>query len=920
MPIQTKLTISTSDFQKGLKNAENQAKSSFNSMSKGTQAAQRAIDGLGRSATSSLGKAGSAVQGMTSALAKMGPVGLAVAGVFAGVSLAAVGAYKGITSFAEKLDGLAKNAKSIGLSFNGMLATKFAAGRAGNDFNRTIDNIQKLTTAWEKATRGEEKYIKMFKELGVDLSKDWLEAPERLYGSVTSALASGRSSSALTDLLGRRGMREASKAAANGFEQDLSLAATLGLKVNEGAVAAAERLMTAQGQLSDGFMAMLGKVQLLTSGMDALAKVEERLLASTNAGKPLQEGVGYENIYNIITRALDKDLDQTLAKYLKMTSMSMSSEDSISSYVQRMSSAKKDRLKNLILELPAKTQAEFAARFDTRINPKKQETWVQKVEDTRTEAEKAQANAYAETLFHIRGGAQLEEELNSLKQKQIQLTQEQIDTLEDEVRNLRHTRWENTFAQVSKDRRTLNDEQIKQMLGIEGFNENALKYIESTANALLGENGLTQLFTRHGGTAESFIDAYQRGSLFTPYAEDVLSEQTKALMKSENLSLNEEGIRTAEAYIAAQAEAAKASQEEAAQARKQIDANIATIASLDAQLAAIKNDINATQTLEEALRKSYNAIAKIAKPAYDVTSILGMAPSVPPEVLPENRQNAFKSEVDNLSDEFASNLSEAVNLTDANNTLEEQAKQAEEAAAAQKQAAEDMQKAVNEMRKYYEFSNIDKAIQKLLGEAEAVELGKMLNAQADARKAAEGQYDVERTRFSSRGNSRQIAEAEAEAMMKSAGLTMTPAALKSLAEDIYWNMQAQAKVGIQRMMQSKLYANEDWEMSKGGARGAGLKAVADAVRAFGDTLSQEQKNLIGRSAELKYNADNWMTLGRNGNQFATNELTSRGGFRTGVVQTQRDNIKDVISNQRRYIQIMESMNRTNQDIARLLTN
>lgn len=922
MPIQTKLTISTSDFQRGLKNAENQAKSAFNSMSNGTQAAQRAIDGLGRSATSSLGKAGSAVQGMTSALAKMGPVGLVVAGVFAGVSLAVVGAYKGITSFAEKLDGLAKNAKSIGLSFNGMLATKFAAGRAGNDFNRTIDNIQKLTTAWEKATQGEEKYIKMFKELGVDLSKDWLEAPERLYGSVTSALASGRSSSALTDLLGRRGMREASKSAANGFEQDLSLAATLGLEVNEGAVAAAERLMTAQGQLSDGFIAMLGKVQLLTSGMDALAKVEERLLASTNAGKPLQEGVGYENIYNIITRALDKDLDQTLARYLKMTSMSMNSEDAISSYVQRMSSAEKDRLKNMILELPAQRQAEFATRFDARINPSKQETWVQKVEDTRTEAEKAQANAYAETLFHIRGGAQLEEELNSLKQKQIQLTQEQIDTLEDEVRNLRQTRWENTFAQVSKDRRTLNDEQIKQMLGIEGFNENALKYIESTANALLGEHGLTQLFTRHGGTAENFIDAYQRGSLFTPYAEDVLSEQTKALMKSENLSLNEEGIRTAEAYIAAQAEAAKASQEEAAQTRKQIDANIATIASLDAKRAAIKDDTNTAQTFGKAIRKSSNAFVALAESTNDAASKLGISPSVSQEKLDAlaNEKNVFESDVDKLSDEFTSNLSKAVELTDANAALEEQAKQAEEAAAAQKQAAEDMQKAVNEMRKYYEFSNIDKAIQKLLGEAEAIDFGKLLNAQVDARKAAEGQYDVERTRFSSGGNSRKIAEAQAEAMMKAAGLTITPGALKGLAEDIYRNMQAQAKVGIQRLMQNQLYANEDWQMSKGGARGAGLKAVADAVRAFGDTLSQEQKNLIGRSAELKYNADNWRTLDRKGNQFATNELTSRGGFRTGVVQTQRDNIKDVLANQKRYIQIMESMHRTNQDIARLLTN
>lgn len=914
MAIKTTLTLDSSQFKTGLKQAKQTADSTMNNVSKGTQAAQRAIDGLGRSATSSFGKAGSAVQGMTSALAKMGPVGLVVAGVFAGVSLAVVGAYKGITSFAEKLDGLAKNAKSIGLSFNGMLATKFAAGRAGNDFNRTIDNIQKLTTAWEKATKGEEKYIKMFKELGVDLSKDWLEAPERLYGSVTSALASGKSSSALNDLLGRRGMREANKAAANGFEKDLSLAATLGLEVNEGVVASAERLMTAQGQLSDGFMAMLAKVQLLTSGMDALAKIEEKLMASTNAGKPLQEGVGYENIYNI----LENNLDEAIAQYLAPYQLGSTQEQKLKNARNIVSNDSEETKRGYLANMKPSRAAEIAAMFDSRIDPKNQSTWVQRAEDKRTEAEKAQANAYSEALFHIRGGAQLEEELNNLKQKQIQLTQEQIDTLEDEVRNLRQARWENVYAQVSKDRRTLNDEQIKQQLGIEGFNENALKYIESTANALLGENGLTKLFNRHGGTAESFIDAYRRGGLFTPYAEDALSEQTRSLMSSNNISLNEEGIRAAEEFIATQSEAAKVNQEQVAEARKQIEANRAVIATLDGESASLKKQIEAGKAVA-------NAGEKIGKGMTAVADTIDKLPFI--DMSQEDKNSAQKGAeafygmpLDIANKQIESNLANVVDLTATNKALEEQAQKGEKAAAAQLKAAEDMQKAVSEMRKYYEFNNIDKAIQKLLGEAEAIDFAKLLNAQVESRIAAEGQYDVERARFSSGGNSRKIAEAQAEAMMKAAGLTITPGALKGLAEDIYRNMQAQAKVGIQRLMQSQLYANEDWQMSKGGARGAGMKAVADAVRSFGDTLSQEQKNLIGRSAELKYNADNWRTLDRKGNQFATNELTSRGGFRTGVVQTQRDNIKDVISNQKRYIQMMETLNRTNQDIARLLTN
>ena len=917
MPIQTKLSISTSDFQKGLKNAENQAKSAFNSMSNGTQAAQRAIDGLGRSATSSLGKAGSAVQGMTSALAKMGPVGLAVAGVFAGVTLAIGGAYKGITSFAEKLDGLAKNAKSIGLSFNGMLGVKFAAGRAGNDFNRTIDNIQKLTTAWEKATQGEEKYIKMFKELGVDLSKDWLEAPERLYGSVTSALASGRSSSALTDLLGRRGMREASKSAANGFEQDLSLAATLGLEVNEGAVAAAERLMTAQGQLSDGFMAMLGKVQLLTSGMDALAKVEERLLASTNAGKPLQEGVGYENIYNIITRALDKDLDQTLARYLKMTSMSMNSEDVISSYVQRMSSAEKDRLKNMILELPAQRQAEFATRFDARINPSKQETWVQKVEDTRTEAEKAQANAYAETLFHIRGGAQLEEELNRLKQKQIDLTKEQNAALEAEAIESRKRKWDAVYEQVSKDLNSVSTEKIVQDLIRGGLNENVLKYIESTAKTLLGDTGMNQLLQRHGNTVEGFTQALYAGTLFTPYAEDALSEQTKALMSSNNLSLNEEGIRTAEELQKAQMAAAKATEADVAQTREKIKTNANEIAILDAKNSEIKKEIEDQKKLSGVLK----AGAEVANSFAEIANASVIPPLLrhDPEKIKASGDNGAEKNIRKLNEEFRDNLTKSISLKEVNDALEDQAQKGEEAASAQLKAAEDMQKAVSEMRKYYEFNNIDKAIQKLLDEAEAIDFGKMLNSQVDLRKAAQGQYAIDNAAFNYMGNGMKIAEAQAVAMMEAAGLTVTESSLKQLADDIYRAQNEQRQVGIQRTMQSQFYANEDFAMSQFGPRGAGLKAVADAVRQFGDALTQEQKDLIGRSAELKAMSSQNRELQRTGTQILTNDLTSRGGFRTGAVRTGHDNLQSVLENQKQQLQIFRQMDATNRRIEQLLT-
>lgn len=616
MPIQTKLTISTSDFQRGLKNAENQAKSAFNSMSNGTQAAQRAIDGLGRSATSSLGKAGSAVQGMTSALSKMGPVGLAVAGVFAGVALAIGGAYKGLTSLSERLDRVAKDAKSIGMSFNGMLGVKFASGRAGSDLNRTIEGIQRISEAWDKATKGEAKYLRMFRELGVDMTKDWTQAPERLYGAVTTALAGGRRSSVLEDLMGRRGMRNLSKNAANGFERDLDLARTMGLNIPQSAVDAAERLTTAQGQLSDGFMALLAKTEALTKGMDALAQLEERLMASTLGGKPLGPDSGSENIYDIINRALDKDLDQTLARYLKMTSMSMNSEDAISSYVQRMSSAEKDRLKNMILELPAQRLAEFTAQFDSRINPSKQESWVQTRVQTDTEkAEIDRKNAIVEAEALIRAGANLEEQLNRLKREQIKLTEEENDRLREASREALSARWETVAGQAWRDKNALSAASAKESLKKDyAIPDEILKYIEQYAEGLLGEGGLGKLLAMHGGTTRGFYEAYSQERLFTPIAEQALSNQTRGFMSSNNLSLNEEGIRTAEELQKAQMEEAKATEADVAQTREKIKKNADLIAKLDAERSEISKEINGWKILNGVLKavgKAANSLAEV---------------------------------------------------------------------------------------------------------------------------------------------------------------------------------------------------------------------------------------------------------------------------------------------------------------------
>ena len=825
-----------------------------------------------------------------------------------------------MTSLAERLDMVAKDAKSVGMSFNGMLGVKFAAGRAGSDLNRTIEGIQRISEAWDKATKGEAKYLRMFRELGVDMTKDWTQAPERLYGAVTTALAGGRRSSVLEDLMGRRGMRTLNKNAANGFARDLDLARTVGIEIPQSAVDAAERLTTAQGQLSDGFMALLAKTEALTKGMDALAKLEELMMASTLAGKPLGPDSESENVYDIITRALEKDLDQTLRKYLKMTSMSMNSEDAISRYVQRMSSDEKDRLKNVILELPVQKAAEFIAKIDSRIDPKKQETWVQtRVQTDKEKAEIDRKNAIVEATALIRAGADLDEQLNKLKREQIELTQEEVDRLRETARESLSKRWEAVAGQAERDRNALSSERAKQELSLSyKMPESTLKYIEQYAEALLGEGGFGKLYNMHGGGAKEFYEAYSQGRLFTPIAEQALSKQTRGLMEQQNFSLDTTGLESAEKFVREQEELSKSYAADKAAKEKEIAATEENIAKVKQEIAATEKAIasyKGFQHFKSGVNRTFNAINAVAD---ELPDALNPNTYIKQEELPEN-STMFSKTIEKATADLQQKNTEYADLMAASIALTAAADEDKESSKKAAQAAEDMAKAADEMRKYVEFSNIDRELQARLEEAEAVELGKMLNSQVDLRKAAQDQYAIDNTAFSSRGDGKKIAEAQARAMIEAAGLTVNESSLKQLADDIYRAQNEQRKVGIQRTMQSQFYANEDFAMSQLGPRGAGMKAVADAVRQFGDALSEEQKNLIGRSAELKAMSGQNREIQRTGSQILTNDLTSRGGFRTGAVRTGHDNLQNVLENQKQQLQIFRQMDATNRRIEQLLT-
>ena len=60
-------------------------------------------------------------------------------------------------------------------------------------------------------------------------------------------------------------------------------------------------------------------------------------------------------------------------------------------------------------------------------------------------------------------------------------------------------------------------------------------------------------------------------------------------------------------------------------------------------------------------------------------------------------------------------------------------------------------------------------------------------------------------------------------------------------------------------------------------------------------------------------------LQRTGTQILTNDLTSRGGFRTGAVRTGHDNLNAVLDLQKQQLNVFKNLDATNRRIEQLLT-
>lgn len=227
MPITTKLTISTEGFKKGLKDAEKISKTSLGNTSKAARDTSKVIESIGNKAASMAGKAGPAIQGVTAALSKMGPVGKTAALGFAGISVAVAGTVSAAWKFANVLDSIAKRAKGLDMTAQGFFALEGAVIKAGADPEKVSQIVLRVSDALQKAAEGSKAEIDAFKALGVSWANLSKMSPEDQLAAIVSRIRELKKEgkdipAAFRNLVGRRGMNELNRLAADEtFEANL---------------------------------------------------------------------------------------------------------------------------------------------------------------------------------------------------------------------------------------------------------------------------------------------------------------------------------------------------------------------------------------------------------------------------------------------------------------------------------------------------------------------------------------------------------------------------------------------------------------------------------------------------------------------------------------------------------------------------
>lgn len=365
-----KTEVDNTDLNKGLNQVQNKTKKTLNSVSDGIQGAS------------------GGVKGILGLFKKMGPVGKAVA-----VSIGAIGAAIGsaialVNRLANKMDDVAKSAKSVNMTTKAFQQLQYAAGLSGVGMDKIMAIITTLSQRLIQAEQGVKNVVEGFTDLGLSWSELQKMSPQQQIIEVIAAAQKitdiSKRNKILFKLFQKEDIRSLNKLVDADFGRAVANAKNMGIVIDEESIRIAEAYNDSLSTANKRIIAMASNLKATKQAMKIIAEMANKLTQSVSSSdgkvgeqyKNYYVGIGdeAEKIYNNIKKTSPKTFKHIRSEIDKLK------KEFMQDFIHPESGIKVPGMKQADAERLAyqKVMFKYASYSDTRFDANDKNTWVQK--------------------------------------------------------------------------------------------------------------------------------------------------------------------------------------------------------------------------------------------------------------------------------------------------------------------------------------------------------------------------------------------------------------------------------------------------------------------------------------------------------------------------------------------------------------
>lgn len=366
-----KSQVDNSGLDKGLKQVQSKTKKTLSTVSDGIQGVSGGVNGI-------LGL-----------FKKMGPVGKIVAVSIGAIGAAIAGALALVNKLANRMDDVAKSAKSVNMTTKAFQQLQYAAGLSGVGMDKIMAIITTLSQRLVQAEQGVKNVVDGFFELGISWSELQKMAPHQQLIEIIAAAEKitdvTKRNKVLFKLFQKEDIRSLNKLIDVDFGRVVANAKNMGITIDEQTIRMAEMYNDSLSTATKRIVAMASNLKITKEAMKFLADMANEMTQnlSRSNGKIDQQYKNYyvgigdvaEELYKAfqkdpeIYKAVKAEIDK-VAKEIASMRRPFGTGPGTPKFIHVTQQDKDAAWQRVMFK--------YASYKDTRFDPNNRNTWVQK--------------------------------------------------------------------------------------------------------------------------------------------------------------------------------------------------------------------------------------------------------------------------------------------------------------------------------------------------------------------------------------------------------------------------------------------------------------------------------------------------------------------------------------------------------------